>query len=281
MKIIAGIVSYQPDINRLLECIHSIPFGEYLVVVDNGSNNVDEVKKIVDECKNIHGIYNSCNEGIAKALNQIFEYAEKQKFEWVLCIDQDTILPVNMRNVYNRIYDSFLDKKDIAIICPRIHDRMTGSIWPVYDKSEVFKEVNKFITSGSLNRIDIWRNLGGFDEFLFIDEVDHDYSFRVVKEGYKIIQVRDVIIDHQIGNTKVKHFFGKRIFIRNHGAVRKYYIVRNMLYICKKQNDYIKIFVVRHAFLFMVKTLIYEDDKLNKLKACIKGFIDGCKSNLV
>ena len=48
MKICAGIILYNPNIERLKECIRAVqPQVDKLVIVDNASDNIDEIKKEV------------------------------------------------------------------------------------------------------------------------------------------------------------------------------------------------------------------------------------------
>ena len=93
-------------------------------------------------------------------------------------------------------------------------------------------------TAGIEELLTIYKNNISDDEkfYLFIDEVDHDFCYRLVNAGFKIGISKDVVISHKIGETKVKKLLGKKIFIRNHSAFRKYYISRNIIYLSKKER---------------------------------------------
>ena len=50
MDISAGIVIFNPDINRLKENISAVIVQcAHVYLVDNGSNNIDEVKKLLNQ----------------------------------------------------------------------------------------------------------------------------------------------------------------------------------------------------------------------------------------
>src|SRR5690606_2778062 len=97
-----------------------------------------------------------------------------------------------------------------------------------------FAEETILITSGNLLNIKAWEKIGGFDEKLFIDEVDHDFCVRAKLSGFKIMKVKGTFLHHNLGNV---------IYIQKNGNLRKktihqpfrmYYIIRNGLYFIKK-----------------------------------------------
>ena len=74
----AGIVLYNPDINRLEENISAIaPQVSELILIDNGSKNIDEIAELTAKYDNITYVRNDDNYGIAKALDQIIDKADK------------------------------------------------------------------------------------------------------------------------------------------------------------------------------------------------------------
>ncbi len=271
-----GIITYNPEIDRLTQCIQKAAQEcQKVVVVDNGSANFEDIVQLVEKFENSYIIKNESNFGIAKALNQVFHEAAKQNYDWVLTLDQDTVIPDNLMERYSQAISNV--HINLAIICPQIHDDLSGKTWPVLNENERERCVEKCITSASLNNVKMWDAVGGFDEKLFIDEVDHDYCYRVRKSKGEILLVDNVTINHTIGNSKIYTILGKEIIVRNHSAFRKYYITRNILLVDRKQNGRITFLAIRHCALFLVKTLIFEDKKKKKAVACFKGFVDGMK----
>lgn len=274
MRIIGGIVTYNPEITLLNECVKSIAsICEKILIVDNNSNNKKEISLLVSD--SVLVIENKNNEGVARALNQIFLKAKDLGASWVLTLDQDTIIPSNILEEYKDILINF---SNVAIVCPRVHDMISGDLWPMVCDNEDNIYVNRCITSGSINSINAWEKVGGFDDYLFIDEVDHDFCIKIIDAGYKICLAKNVIISHKIGETEIKRILGKKIYVRNHSPFRKYYICRNIIYMSKKHFGKIKIGAIIHVLAFSGKTMIWEKDKKNKLIACIRGFRDGVRS---
>lgn len=270
MNTIAGIVTYNPDILRLEKNLNAIK-GQVcrVVIVDNNSSNILEIKKYVRE--NIYMIENNANFGIAKALNQIMNYARENHFEWVLTLDQDSVCPQSfMKNLIKHIGDN------IGIVCPKVYDLNKKD--NIQDSLES-NYIDKCITSGSLTSVEAWEKIGKFDETMFIDGVDFEFCYRLKSNGYFIYRVDDVELAHEIGHITIRKFLLWNICVKNHSAFRKYYIAKNIIYFAKKRK---KIKFKIKAFFQEVKlmgiVLIYEEDKTNKIKRIIKGIKDGIKN---
>ena len=123
----------------------------------------------------------------------------------------------------------------------------------------------------------IWRKTGGFDEVMFIDEVDFEYCRRVVKNGYKIIVANKVLVLHEIGHIMVRRFLFWKINVMNHSAFRKYYMVRNKLYSERKHRKRIRFINYMRILKIALTIILYEDDKAKKLRSVAIGFKDGRK----
>ena len=108
MKIIASIVLYNPDIERLSLNIKAIlPQVSELIIVNNGSKNFGEVIDMTKEYTDISFIDNEENLGIATALNQAAVFAQKNDYNWIITLDQDSVAPENLVSVYS----SFVNEK--------------------------------------------------------------------------------------------------------------------------------------------------------------------------
>lgn len=273
----AGIVSYNPQINRLKKNIEAIyQQVAKVVLVDNGSNNLDEVVAL---CNNFNVVYilNSENKGIAAALNQLMQYAYDYGIKWVITLDQDSICPNSIILEAN----SLLERNDIGQIVPLLFESNAKEFCYLGNipNGKKFQQVNKSITSASINSVDIWKKVQGFDEKLFIDYVDYDYAMRLFIGKYKIIRMNDIILDHQIGQSINKKLFFFNVRVGNHSSFRKYYISRNMvIYICRYYK-YINILPeMLRLFKVFILIILFENEKRLKLKQFFKGIKDGIKN---
>ena len=271
MKSAAGIVTFNPDQERIKENIGSVlQQCSHLYIVDNGSSIFDELYKLSEHFTKgkITFIKNNKNEGIAKALNQLCSAAYSDGYNWLLTLDQDSVCPSNMLGEYLK----YTDNNDVGIICTALNDRNME-----IKKSEVETQyINSCITSGSFVRLEAWKAVDGFDEVMFIDGVDFDFCDRIIKVGYKILRLNKVVLLHEIGRITKRKFLFWNVYVKNHSAFRKYYISRNIVYLEKKRRTRFGSIV---AFLKVVKqyglVLLYEDQKKEKLEAIIKGYRDG------
>lgn len=268
--ILAGIVLYNPNIKRLKENLFAIKNQVNKVIfIDNASANIDEIEGNVN-FKDILIIKNSKNQGIAYALNQIMTYAKENQYEWVLTLDQDSVVAENLISEYSK----YTNDKQIGIINPKIIDRN-------FTKSESDIDQNKIsyptlvITSGCLTRRSAWEIVGGFDEWLFIDSVDFDFCYRLTKYNYKILSTPFTNILHEVGHSRLVKFLGKEEMVYNHSAFRYYYIFRNKIVIGYRYNR------LKRNILWLIKKLlliiIYENNRYSKIKAIINGTLDGFK----
>lgn len=267
----AGIVTYNPEVERLKENIKSIACQvPWVIICDNGSTNVDDIEKLMHSQSNIILIKEIRNMGIAYALNRIFEYALKlNDIKWVLTLDQDSICPDNLIEKYQHFC-----YEDVGIISPVFRDPRVSYGSLVGGENMV--DVEYCITSGSLTNIQAWEKIKGFDEVMFIDYVDYDFCYRIRKIGYRILQINAVVLNHTIGNSQEINFFGKKIIITNHSNMRKYYMVRNYLYYRHKNHiaDLNQRKAMRNK---IIKTLIFEKSRLESVNAFFHGWLDGYK----
>lgn len=275
MEFLVGIVTFNPDISQLqTNLAFFCSEKKKVIVVDNGSGNIRDIRKICEQLNNVILLSCSTNEGIAKALNRAFAFAKQNNYSWVLTLDQDSEVDLNLLNQFRKCPES----TTVGIYCPRIYDFVSGEYWPeVKSNSQEVVEIDKCITSGALTSVRAWSEINGFDNYLFIDEVDNDFCFRLRKRKYKIVLLCNALLKHKIGRTKVIKLLGRKIFIRNHSAMRKFYITRNRLYLDKKYYGHIKVQTAIMTVLFIIKTLVFEDQKLAKFFASNKGIIYAIK----
>lgn len=274
MKYLVGIVTYNPNVIEIRKKLALLEKYD-VVIVDNSSKNINSLK---ETCKkfNVSIIKNTKNMGIAFALNQIFAFANKNNFEWVLTLDQDSDISNSLLVTFNMCPSN----NQVGIYCPKVYDIVSKTFVQNIKNAtngEKYSEIDRCITSGSLTSVKAWKEIDGFDNYLFIDEVDNDFCYRLRKKGLRVLIISDAIMNHQIGKTKVLTLFGKKIFVRNHSVMRKFYITRNRLYLDRKYYGHIKFQTALTTVMFIVKTLIFEDKKYDKFLASNKAIIYAIK----
>lgn len=286
LKAAAGITLYQPNIERLKKNIDSIhPQVDCVYLVDNGSQNISQIKTLTQNYENIKLIENGENLGIAKALNQMSESAFKDGFDWILTLDQDTVVESELIKKYSRYTE--IDR--VALLTPCIDDENEPDI--IRSSVEVpYEPVKRCYTSASFTLLSAWKEVGGYDEKLFIDCVDFDYCTTLIEHGYCLIRDNEAVVYHRLGHAKevrffmpIGRFFGihklkKPFYTYNHSPLRTYYYARNIKYYMYKHRNSINRFTEWRVYIqWLVLKLGFESDKFKKLKAIIKGRIDANK----
>lgn len=276
----AGIVTYNPQIINIIDQINNLgDICSLIIIVDNGSDNIVLLKKELEPFHNVMVIMNEDNLGIAKALNQIMEIANQKGFGWVLSLDQDSQLNSDL---VKELYVG-TNYEGVGIVCPRIYDINSGRIALVQDhyvshSTPDFQDVEKCITSGAITSIEAWNSVGGYDEYLFIDNVDFDFCKRLKMSGYRIIESEKATLNHQIGKTEYHYLLGIHIGVMNHNAIRKYYMVRNKIYCNYKFDGRFGLRNILGIIKISLIVMLYEKDKIAKFKSIAKGIHDGVKA---
>lgn len=275
--IAAGIVLYQPDLNRLEENINRIrPQVNHIVLIDNGSANVDLVSERYGSDASVSIIRNEKNFGIARALNQICQWAMEQGYPWCITMDQDSCAGEGMVDGFLR-YEGLDDR--IGIIHPHRRDRNVQLETAQYSgEYEEITDSLRVITSGCMMNLAAWKQAGGFLEDLFIDYVDYEFNERLLRAGFRIIRAHKSVILHELGRRTAHNYRGTTIYMTNHSAFRRYYMTRNASFFFKKyrskeeQRKYIK-HLLRTSFYIT----LFEKDRFKKILAILRGRIASAK----
>lgn len=268
--ITAGIVTFNPDLDRFKENVNAIlPQVDRVIIFDNGSENRESIEQEYQDRATI--IKSEKNVGIAAALNGLMKKSEELGASWMLSLDQDSVCPQNFCEQMR----TYLYKEDnFGIVAPVIVDRNVGIVG--HNPEKEYKSVRTCITSGAFTRVDVWTKVGGYDESMFIDSVDFEFCYRVRKAGYKVIQVRNVQLLHEIGNSEKRKFLFWTVDVKNHSAFRKYYIARNNVYYPLKHHLWLHFIRGNIRNIELLTTVIlYENDKRIKIKKLISGWKNG------
>jgi rhamnosyltransferase len=272
-SVVAGIVAFNPDLDRLREnVVAALAEVDEVLVVDNASENIRQLEDLVDESPRVHLFRNPTNGGIAKALNQAVAWAGARQAPWILLLDQDSVVSQGM-------VDSLVKNTspDVGIVAPAIIDRSDPV--PVPSGKEP-TEVNYCITSGSLCNVKAWRAVGGYDESMFIDFVDFDFSLRLRHQGYSIVREPRATLLHEIGRI-TRH---GRLTAYHHSAFRSYHMARDMLYYAHKHRyspRHLKVYARGLPGTYLVlarKALIvamYEEDRARRIWSIFRGVVTG------
>jgi rhamnosyltransferase len=267
---IAGVVVlYHPD-NDLFQRIDSyLPYLDELFVVDN--SEVGPGPSFASG--KIRYFKDGVNRGIAARLNFAAELAIAKNYDWLLTMDQDSAFSRDAMEQYMACIKCHTGSENVAVF--GVQFRQPSSITASCDPVESLY----LITSGSLLNLKLFPVIGHFDEALFIDLVDYDFSFRSNLKGYRTIQFNNIFLQHQLGTdtTGRSLITFKKTKRSVHAPIRIYYMVRNFLYIRPK---YTKSFPaemahIRKDLLHRLKNnLLYNPKRFSILRHFTAGILD-------
>ena len=262
----------------LLENITALrPQVQEVVVVDNGSTDLEPIRQ-VEKC-GVKVFYNEENLGIAAALNIGMKYALERGYTWVATFDQDSKPPPEFVKRLLEPHDTYPNKDHIAILSPVYRDEATGTVFQHGEQNgEPFQEVVSTMTSGNLVKADALARVGLFEEDLFIDYVDHEFCLRARKSGFRVLESRTAILNHNLGETEKYTKFGLTFHATNHSPLRRYYNARNRLVVYRRYFTSEPRWVLKDVLGFfkeVSKIILVERDKEAKLKAVGQGLLHG------
>jgi rhamnosyltransferase len=255
--------------------------------VDNGSSDAERgMLREAAADPGIELVFNGENLGLARALNIGIQRAATLGFSWVLLLDQDTRVELDMVRTLLAIHASFPDRERLAVLGSNFSDATERTTDAIGHESldEHWEEVERVITSGSLLPVEAHFGIGPFREEFFIDYVDEEYCLRVKAKGYRIIKSRKHLMSHAIGSPTVHRIFQTSKWTTNHAPDRRYYIARNNTVLLREYGNYRagmwawKSF--RRCLRQCKRIALYEQMKTRKIAAVIHGLWDGIRGNM-
>ena len=230
MNIAGVVILYHPDIEQLSDNIQTYLNGlKQLYVYDNSESKtpgIEEALLKLDPSIQYH--YFNANEGIAKRLNQAIAQATLNQYDFLLTMDQDSSFKDGDFDIYKLSIQSSGDS-NVAQFGVNCQPDFT------LPKDEP-EEALTLITSGSILNVSLAKHIGPFNEDLFIDFVDAEFSYRVIQNGYTNLMFSNIVLNHALGTLVEGRGLGnfKKSMRIIHAPTRVFYIVRNGLYLLFK-----------------------------------------------
>lgn len=294
INVIAGMVLYNSNYERMIKCIVSLNNQvDKIILFDNSPNEMGKIqqKEICEKYK-CQYIFSGKNLGMPEAMNRIILMAEQEGYEWVLTMNADSIVPKDLIEQYSK----YFSQSNIGMICPQIIDHRRKYMLPDLNKENQY--VDMCITSAACTRVVAWRQVGGFDGWLFVDLLDNDISKRMILNGWNILKLNSLILDQEYGDIYPKPLIIERFWVKvgkimhndNYAKFsykkivhpnRVFYTCRNIIYLNKKYKNYNGIGYRENyncsTFLgfiicFIFPSILRAENKYEVIKAVFKGF---------
>lgn len=277
MKIAACVILYNPQ-QSVESNINSYQLVEKIYILDNSNApHINRFPSLTHQSK-ITYIHNGLNEGISKRLNQACTLAIEAGFDYLLTMDQDSYFDEMVLTTYFKCIHSFKEREKVSMFGINHEENIVNA-------GCVYEECKSLITSGSIIDLKTFREIGPFDENLFIDFVDAEYCFRSIEKGFKIIKFLNIPMHHSLGEIQTRISLknlkpSKRSF---HSPARLYYMLRNILYVQStyKRNFKKEITEYKKDLLNRIKNnLLYKNNKVQTIRMLLKALKDYKNQNM-
>ncbi len=277
-KICAVVVLYNPDesvIKNICSYSHEL---DKVFLYDNSTLKNIEVMNKLKEIEGVVFLGGNGNAGLPVAFNETAEIARKNGYTWMVTFDQDSVAENGMIKSMREYADSDACDNKVAIIAPVVNEIDYSK---VVQKS-YYTYFDKVIQSGAMHNLQIMEKINGYDENMFIDEVDNEYCTRCIVNGYKILKLNNALLMHNQQDEKVikKFVDGTTVFINKFSPDRYYYRYRNALYCYYKYKYIYPLYALdcKNTIRKMNLQLKYDDNfrENNKaVKQAIKDYENG------
>lgn len=235
-------------------------------IVDNGSSaNSLAVLESLEREPDVSVERLGENRGVGYALNRGVECARQMGFAWLLTMDQDSLVDGSMVRAYQMAVEQDPGRTCLSpMISNGAKAEAEGGV------------VGYAITSGNLVRMDLYDQIGLYDEGFFIDCIDFDFSLRVRRAGHAVYRVSSALMGHQLGKAVDIPDFLRRYYAL-HSPVRRYYMYRNYLYMAERYFHRFPAFIVKlgiaQAFLTLLIGFL-DPDPIASYRAIVRGIGD-------
>jgi len=283
-QICAVVVTYFPKAECEDNFAALAPQVGMVLVIDNGSSP-ETLEFVATAARRVGAtvVRLGSNLGIATALNAGLEIAREKGFRWLATFDQDSRCTPGMIEEMARVRECYPQYERLAIISPSYVDRVQG--FAVRQRrseaaGEGWRILPTTMTSGNLVNVEIATAIGGFDDSLFIDYVDHEFCLRLRSHGYRVVEATHATLLHSLGTMQRRRFLFRLIATTNHPAVRRYYQSRNRLLIWRRYWRRELQWVAQDIRRFVFESLyilLYEQQASAKLSMIARGLRDGIR----
>lgn len=288
-------VTFNPDIDLLRTQLDALPRESLKLVVDNATQAeaLQGIQALVSRTPNARLLRNDENLGLAAAVNRgvraVRDAAPATRF--VLLLDQDSEPTPGSVAALVAGFDALQARGErVGCVGPTLLDVATGMqhgfhqcthwrwkrVYPASDATAPVPCAN-LNGSGTLVPIDLFLELGGLEDDLFIDHVDTEWAFRVQARGYRLFGIPQAVFRHRMGDTSRRIWlFGWRVWpVRS--PRRHYFLYRNAVILMRR--GYVprvwKVWAVAKLCMTFIVQIFLGRERLAHTKAMWRGAKEG------
>ena len=234
--------------------------------------------------KKLYWYLSKDNLGYAGGMNLGFYLVKKSKPEYLLFLNNDTIIPENFFDIMCNGIKNISKNKNFGMASPVILTHPENKIWYYggylnlnrcmgihYHRSK--NSVNVFETSFisgccQLCPSKVYEHLSGMNEKYFLYFEDFDFCYRLIRNGFKLFVISDAKISHNVGSSTGG----------SESPLTVYYSTRNRLWFMRENFSGYKLFNFYFFFISsrLIKLIIWIlSGKYNLINPLFKGIKEG------
>lgn len=316
-RVCAIVVAYRPDLGLLREVIRAATHeADAVLVIDNteaGGTTVEPLSPPSGEGppgtgpdpRKVHWVQNGSNVGLPKAYNQGLSWALSQGYDFVLLLDQDSILTKGALPHLLLMYRHLARESEVGCVSAR-NVEMEPIDFPVSrvvgvgllserlpPKSATprsllarlgIEERRVFTNSGTLLPLSVVQRCGPFNPALFLNAVDFDLSLALRSHGFHLYRCPGAEVVHRLSTRQVLRVLGVRVPVRVSAPWRSYLQIRDTVLFAKRWWRQFPQDVVRVLGETLVTTfgmLVLLDHRTVRLRWVLRGISDAADGSLL
>jgi rhamnosyltransferase len=296
-SVCAITITFNPDIGIFEQQLQSLQTQCQVVLVDNGSKaeTLTEIERLAEQygCRLLAL---ETNEGIAAAQNQGVALVERElpNCEYLLFLDHDSIPPAAfVEDLVEEFRNVQRTHPRAGVIGPAIYEPRAETYYGFHVLQGVrYRRVlpaamdddlvacTTINSAGTFCPVQVMREVGPFDEGLFIDHVETDWCFRASDRGFELFGTKSVVLEHRMGDDVLSvRLAGKTTTLPYRSPHRHRYLMRNSVQMLRR--SYIPLVWKAYCVVKIVVTFVlfgfFAENNAEQRRAIVGGIADGIR----
>ena len=274
----AVIVTYQPEPGFAEHLEQLLTQFDGVFLVDNSGVGSTPMEF---EHARLRRLDNRTNLGLGVALNQGCKMALDAGYEWVVTLDQDSVLDSEFLPAMIGAWARG-STRPVLLGCNYFSaSRGAHKLTPDPDAAPL--PLTTVITSGTLMHLASWHSIGGFREDFFIDAIDHELCLRARSAGFTVALFPGLMMQHSIGDQYDSGNWLGRWRPYRHSPLRDFTNARNTTRVLLEYFWREPFWCLRRTLGLVAEllaVLVFESQKWRRLQCFMVGVGHGISGNM-
>ena len=211
-RCISVITFYNPSEKHIENLKRIILQSDVVLICDN--SDVARYKSVAESIEPSKVIYCANNEnlGLSTAFNKILksnQYIDWRDDDYIVFYDQDSVITENHNNCLIAEYEKLIEKGiNVGCLGPVFFDTSKNCV----RKPRLYKQISKkcfevdcIMTSSMVCKFKVLKEVGFWNEEVFLDLADWDICWRIKAAGYSCVMTEVIILRHSVGEGEKKY----------------------------------------------------------------------------